>query len=364
MKPLLRRHKNHISYDFWGWIFLVPFFAIFIWLQLVPLGRTFYYAFEKYFYSNGEGGFIGPTFCGWDNFAYIFTNGASRTYYLFDQAIGTWWMPDLLYYLFNTLIIWLMGFIPQIIVSLALAIWFTDARLKLKFLRFWKTVMYMPNLIMAAAFGMLFLMLFSSDGPIVQILMSMGILHEQFSFGDSEFWVRFIIALIDFLMWFGNTTLLLMSGVMGIDDSIFESAVIDGSNAHHTFWTITFPLLKPIFIYVFITSLIGGIQLFDVAWMVTRTGGGPNLTSMTVMTYLYMLINKAKNYGRAGALSIVMFLITAALSMTVYYVNNSHKNPEKEAAKERRKRFRIYKDCDPTKAEIARFSRVNGGQVL
>jgi len=258
----------------------------------------------------------------------------------------------------------LMGFIPQIIVSLALAIWFTDARLKLKFLRFWKTVMYMPNLIMAAAFGMLFLILFSSDGPIVQILMSMGILHEQFSFGDSEFWVRFIIALIDFLMWFGNTTLLLMSGVMGIDDSIFESAVIDGSNAHHTFWTITFPLLKPIFIYVFITSLIGGIQLFDVAWMVTRTGGGPNLTSMTVMTYLYMLINKAKNYGRAGALSIVMFLITAALSMTVYYVNNSHKNPEKEAAKERRKRFRIYKDCDPTKAEIARFSRVNGGQVL
>jgi cellobiose transport system permease protein len=362
-----KKYKKPLPLSLWGILFILPFFIAFVWFQLVPLIRTFSYSFQTYYYSAGKGGFVKTGFCGFDNYAKLFTtgnNGEPRTYYLFDKVIGTWWMSDISYYLLNTLIIWIMGFVPQIIVSLALAIWFTDARLKLKFTGFWKTVMYMPNLVMAAAFGYLFLMLFSDGGPMFTIFKSMGLFHDNFSFNSSEFWVRFIIALINFLMWFGNTTLLLMSGVMGIDDSVFESAVIDGSSAHHTFWTITFPLLRPIFIYVFITSLIGGVQLFDVAWMFTRGVGGPNLTSLTIMMYLYQEINIAKDYGLSGALSVIMFLVTAILSMSVYFVNNSHKNPEKEAERERKKRFRIYKDCDATKAEMARLSRMDGGVAL
>jgi cellobiose transport system permease protein len=352
---LFKRHRgSHISYDFWGWIFLIPFFTAFFVFSLIPLIKTFIYSFQDYYYSSITFQFEGPTFCGWNNYAFLFTNGSERSYYLFDQVIGTWFMADIWYYLLNTLIIFILGFVPQIVISLALSIWFTDARLKIRGTQFFKTVMYMPNLIMAAAFGMLFQLLFSMNGPVNQVLIAMGVFHQAYSFKSSEFWCRAIIALINLLMWFGNTTLLLMSGVMGIDDSIFESALLDGSSAHHTFWKITFPLLRPIFIYVFITSLIGGIQLFDTAYMFTNGSGGPNLTSNTIMQYLYTLIHIGENYGLSGALSVMMFVLTAVLSMAVYWTTRGSKNPEKEAKKAQAKRYRIYRDCASTQDEMLR----------
>ena len=100
------------------------------------------------------------------------------------------------------------------------------------------------------------------------------------------------------------TKLLLMAGVMGIDGSIYESAMLDGASSHTVFWKITMPLLRPIFIYVVITSMIGGIQLFDVAQIFTQTSGGPQQSSETLMMYLYSLISLKQNYGQAGALSV------------------------------------------------------------
>lgn len=371
-KTTKRKHKWHMPLNWWGVIFIIPFFVIFIWLQAIPLGQTFYYAFFTY-YKTGLGKWVGPTFCGWQNFysadpdiVSLFGPGGSpsigyRNIMLFNVVVAKWYIPDVIYYLFNTMIIWVIGFIPQIIVSLALAIWFTDIRLKLKGKRFWKTVMYMPNLVMAAAFGLLFQLLFTSTGPVVQILTSMGILDGEYSFASSEMWTRLIIAFIDFLMWFGNTTLLLMSGVMGIDQSIFESADVDGANAHRTFWSITLPLLKPIFIYVVITSLIGGVQLYDVSYIFTKGSGGTNLTSMTIMHYLFTLISNS-NYGLGGALSIFMFFITAILSMSLYFYTNRNKNPEKDAAHERAKRFREYGGCLDTQKEKERFESLKAAR--
>ena len=126
---------------------------------------------------------------------------------------------------------------------------------------------------------------------------------------------------MNFLMWFGNTTLLLMSGVMGIDEDVFEAATVDGAGAFRTFFDITMPLLKPIFVYVFITSLIGGIQLFDVAQMFTRNSGGPDMTSETLIMFLNMTFRTSQNYGDAGAISVIIFIMTAALSVAVYFIS-------------------------------------------
>ena len=76
----------------------------------------------------------------------------------------------------NTAILWIIGFIPQITISLLLAAWFTDVRLKIRGKQFFKVVIYMPNLIMASAFAMLFFALFSDTGPVNSILVDMGIL--------------------------------------------------------------------------------------------------------------------------------------------------------------------------------------------
>ena len=118
-------------------------------------------------------------------------------------------------------------------------------------------------------------------------------------------------------MWFGNTTILLMVAVLGVDKSIYEAARMDGAASLKIFRQITVPLIRPVLVYVFITSMIGGIQSFDVPQILTAGSGGPNRTSMTLIMYLNNLLYN-KNYGRAGALSVILFIITAILSIFVF----------------------------------------------
>lgn len=134
--------------------------------------------------------------------------------------------------------------------------------------------------------------------------------------------VRSLIALMNFLMWFGNTTILLMAGIMGIDQSIFEAATIDGANSWQVFRRVTLPLLTPILVYVVITAMIGGLQMFDVPQVLTNGKGMPNRTSMTLVMYLNNYLTTSKNYGMAGAISVVLFLISAAMSLVVYSTLN------------------------------------------
>ena len=109
---------------------------------------------------------------------------------------------DMITYGKNTLILWVIGFIPQIVVALVLANWFTDARLKIHKLQFFKVVIYLPNLIMASAFALLFFTLFSNSGPVNSILQSMGVISKPIDFMGSVFGTRSLIGFMNFLMWF------------------------------------------------------------------------------------------------------------------------------------------------------------------
>ena len=291
-----KKKKGSISYAKWGYIFIAPFFIIFAVFQLIPLVSTIYYSFFEYYRSGLK--IIGPTFVGLKNYITLFAT-------------------DLPKYFGNTLILWIIGFIPQIAVSLLLAAWFTDLRLKLKGQTFFKTVIYMPNLIMASAFAMLFFALFSDNGPVNSVLLSMGILDEPFSFMNSVWGNRGLVGLMNFLMWFGNTTIILMAAMMGISPSMFEAAQIDGATPNQTFWKITLPLIRPILVYTLVTSLIGGLQMFDVPQILTNGKGDPVRSSMTVVMYLNNFIGTSKNYGRAGAVSAIMFVICAVLCVVI-----------------------------------------------
>ena len=154
--------------------------------------------------------------------------------------------------------------------------------------------------------------------------MQIGILKEPYQFLTNVWSTRGLVALMNFLMWFGNTTILLMAGMMGIDTSLFEAAEVDGATSTQVFFKITLPLLKPILIYVMITSLIGGLQMFDVPQILTNGTGDPMRSTMT----LIMFLNKhlfSKNYGMAGALSVVLFIITSLLSLLVFKVSGNDK---------------------------------------
>ena len=310
------KKNGSISYAKWGYIFIAPFFLIFALFQLIPLGSTIYYSFFEYYRSGLK--IIGPTFVGLKNYITLFAT-------------------DLPKYFGNTLLLWIIGFIPQIAISLLLAAWFTDLRLKLKGQTFFKTVIYMPNLIMASAFAMLFFALFSDNGPVNAALVGMGILKEPFSFLNSVWGNRGLIGLMNFLMWFGNTTIMLMAAIMGISQDIFEASEIDGCSSTQRFYRITLPLIRPILAYTLITSIIGGLQMFDVPQILTNGQGNPDRTSMTLIMFLNSHL-KSKNYGMAGALSVYLFVVSGILCFIVYWMTSDNDPDGSKAAAKRIKK--------------------------
>ena len=297
-----KANHNVVKFNRWGYIFLIPFFVTYIIFSLIPLFSTIYNSFFENYRSGLKQ--IGPNFVGGANYVNLLTT------------------PEIWKYLGNTLIMWVGGFIPQIVIALLLAYWFSDPSLRLKGQRFFKTVIYMPNLIMASAFSMLFFALFSDSGPVNQILLSLGAIKEPFKFFQFVGASRILVMLMNFLMWFGNTTILLMAGMLGIDSSLYEAAQVDGATASQVFFKITMPILRPIFIYVLITSLIGGLQMFDVPQILTNGRGNP----MDALTTVIMLLNRyltSKDVGRGGALSVFLFIVTGILSLIVFRINSS-----------------------------------------
>ena len=152
--------------------------------------------------------------------------------------------------------------------------------------------------------------------------MQIGFISEPYKFLSHTGSARGLIALMNCLMWFGNTTILLMAGMMGIDTSLFEAAEVDGATSTQVFFKITLPLLRPILVYVVITSLIGGVQLFDVPQILTNGTGNPMRSTMTLIMYLNKHLY-SKNYGMAGALSVVLFIFTAILSLIVFKISGN-----------------------------------------
>ncbi len=302
-KRLNSSRGKGVSYAKWGYIFILPFFITYIIFTLTPQIMTFYNSFFENYRSGLKQ--IGPNFVGLKNYVALFTPDKTGT-------VG------MLKYFGNTLILWIMGAVPQIVVALLLAVFFTSYRLNIKGQQFFKTVIYMPNLIMAAAFSMLFFTLFSTVGPVNQLLIAHGVVQESINFLGIKISVRLLISLMNFLMWFGNTTILLMAGIQGIDQNMFEAAEIDGANSLQVFFRVTLPLLAPILVYTIITAMIGGLQMFDVPQVLTNGKGTPDRASMTMVMYLNNYLGTSKNYGMAGAISVILFIVSAGLSGFVY----------------------------------------------
>ncbi len=302
-KPKKKNKKKSISYAKWGYIFILPFFVVYLIFTLVPQITTIVYSFFEYFKDGLDT--YGPRFVGFENYIKLFSVSEAGSIMIL-KCLG------------NTLIMWVLGAVFQLIVSLVLALFFTSTRLNLKGLGFFKSVFYMPNLIMASAFAFLFYAIFNAIGPVNQMLQAFGWTTQNIDFITTYPWsTRSLVAAMNFLMWFGNTTILLMAGIMGIDESLFEAARMDGASSTRVFIDITLPLLKPILVYVLITSMIGGLQMYDVPHVLTKGLGSPNNTTKT----LVMLLNdylSVRNYGMAGAVAVVLFFVTALLSIIVF----------------------------------------------
>nr|WP_321306194.1 sugar ABC transporter permease [uncultured Sphaerochaeta sp.] len=285
MKQLNGESKKNI----WGYIFITPFFLTFIIFNLYPILYTFQLSFQQ-----------------WDGFRQAQYLGLANWERLFKD--GTFLLT-----LFNTLFIWIMDFIPQLGTALLLAMIFTFFRIKgMGFLR---AVYYLPNLITAASIGLLFNLLLNGDkAPINQLLVSLHIPNAPFAFFKNGILAQLVASYILWWMWFGYTTVIVMAGVTSIDPCLYEAAELDGATKVQTFFKITIPLIRPTMVYLTITSIIGGMQIFDVPSTLTNISGDPQKALLTTSMYVYNQGFRNNSFGYASSLSVALFLIIAILS--------------------------------------------------
>jgi len=231
----------------------------------------------------------------------------------------------------NTFILWGLNFAPQLGLALLFAIWLTDVKLRLKFTGLFRALFYMPNLLTATSVAVLYRSLFGYPmGPINQFLMKCG-LEEAFNFFRDPWASRLIVSFIQWWMWCGQTLILLMAAITSISPSLYEAATIDGANNWQCTWKITIPLLKPMMFYMLVTSMVGGMQMFDIPFLLTDMRGGPDYKIRTIAVYMYNVAFQGKNrYSYAAAISIGMFVITVVLA---FFINQITKESSPKTTK-------------------------------
>lgn len=273
----------------WGLIFCMPFVLTFLVFQLYPIIYSFYLSLT---FQENNRTFI---FIGMENYRDL----------LGDK---TFWLS-----VANTWKIWLMCFIPQLASALLLAVLLTQYRVRGA--GFFRAVFYLPNLVTAASIGILFSALFDwQTGSINSILVSLGIIDEKVNWMSSPAFAQGITAFIQWWMWFGYSSILLTSGIAAIPGEIVDASVVDGANNRQRLFRITLPLLKPTILYVLVTSLIGGMQIFDIPMTLTQGDGEPKKSLMTMVLYLYNMAFKNKDYPYGATISYGLFVIILVFS--------------------------------------------------
>ncbi len=293
------KNRKAFSYAKYGYLFSIPFVVAFALFHLYP---TVYTAILGFTDCKGLGNtnwkfLVDDPF---KNYAAILNNPSFRTA------------------LKNTVKLWIMNFIPQITLALLLTAWFTSQRNKIRGQGFFKVVFYMPNIITAASVAILFRALFGYPmGPANDLLTSAGILDEAFYFLNNKSATQWIVAFIQFWTWYGYTMIILISGVLGISPDIFEAAVVDGASDSQIFFQITLPNLRTILLYTLITSLIGGLNMYDIPKLLNW--GGPDNATLTTNVFIYnQAFSGSYMYNRAAAASMIMFVIIAFCSALLF----------------------------------------------
>lgn len=269
-----------------GWCFVIPSVILIILFVFYPMVQALITSFQT-----GAGNNL--TFAGIANYKRLLTDTTFR------KA------------LFNT-ILYLIVQVP-IMILLALVISSMLNNKKLKFKGFFRTAIFLPCVTSLVAYSIVFKSLFATDGFVNAILMKLNLIAEPISWITDPVWAKVLIILAITWRWTGYNMVFYLSGLQGIDDSIYEAADIDGAGAFEKFKSITLPMLKPIILFTTINSTIGTLQLFDETMNITQ--GGPANATITISQYIYNILFKySPDFGYAAAVSYVIVVMIIVLS--------------------------------------------------
>ncbi|MFC7440777.1 carbohydrate ABC transporter permease [Laceyella putida] len=271
-----------------GLLYISPFFILFAIFGLFPMLYSFYLAFQNW---NGLGEM---KFVGFANFQLIMSDP------LFWRSI------------YNTVILGLLGTLPQILVAIPLAALLNAAWLR--FRNLFRIAIFMPYVTSTVAVALVFSVIFSEhpSGLANSFFSLFG--FEQIFWKKEEWAVKVAISVMVFWRWVGYNTIIFLAGLQRIPHDLYEAATIDGASAVQQFRFITLPLLRPVIVFVTFLSTIGAWQLF-VEPLVFY--GNVNLVreeGMTIVLYLWKEAFANSAFGTASASAIILFLIIALFS--------------------------------------------------
>ena len=285
----------------YGYLFILPFFIAFLILQLYPIIYTLFLSFTNLSTANPQGDFIGV-----GNYVSLFSDK------FFLQSIWNTWR------------IWALNFIPQLIFALGLAAILTRDKIRGKGL--FRGVYFLPNLVTAASIGILFNVLLGwKEGTINNILIALKIIPEasKIHFLASPIWISSSVSIILWWMWFGHSMILFMAAMVAVPKDYYDAAAVDGANAWSSFWKITLPQIRPVMIYVLITSLIGGLNNFDIPFVMGEGqnlgGGGPQKAILTMVMHMYnQAFSGGRQRGYAAAIAFTLFVMVLIFSLIIF----------------------------------------------
>jgi len=280
------------------YIFILPFLLSFAFFWIYPLFSTIKMSFQD----------IQPaqtTFVGFDNYKKLLIDPA------FHIAVG------------NSFEYMLLTCVILIPIPMLFAVLMDSNLVKAKGV--WKAILYLPALTSVVISGTLFRLMFSEYDTG-----QMNILMHMFGFASIK-WLKFKATGLGALLilacwrWTGVNMLYFLSGLKGIDKSLYESAEIDGANAWNKFRFITFPLLKPTSIYVLTISVYAGLAMFLESFMLWAGNSSPNNIGLTIVGYLYKRGIEKNQLGYASAIGLVLLVIALIINMVQLVLNGTFK---------------------------------------
>jgi len=271
------------------YLFVSPFFILFALVGLFPLLYTAWVALHAWDLLSGQG-----RWTGFDNFAFILQQ-------------RQFWVA-----LRNTLSIFLLSAVPQLIFATAIAA-ALDTNLRNK--TFWRMSVLLPFVVMPVAVTLIFGSMFGERyGLVNRTLAAVGL--GPIRWHTDPLASHIAIATMVNFRWTGYNALILLAGMQAISRDLYEAATIDGAGSLRRFFRITLPQLRPTIIFVIITATIGGLQIFDEPRLYDQNGlGGEDQQWMTMTIYLYKLGWTQLNFGRAASVAWMLFLVIVAIGL-------------------------------------------------
>ena len=291
----------------WAYLFIIPFFASFLTFSIYPIFYSLYISFHDY---NPLTLAMKPV--GWSNYARLF-------------ASDYFWSSVL-----NTIEIWLISIIPQLIIALTLSLILNERWVKGKNPQ--RSINNIPNLITPITIGMLFTLLFGyPGGAINNLFTSLGIFSQAVDFKNTTWLAKTVGGIAICWQNFGYNIIFITAGLHSISTDVYEAAEVDGANAWQRTTKITMPLLRPIMLYIMITSIIGGLQIFDIPKMLFG-GATDSYATRTMVLYMYESAFENWQFGYGAAAAYTIALIIGAFSLISILFNAFQGRGRKEAA--------------------------------